>query len=204
MQMNFCTGCDSIKHPQCAIFKIINTASLKDILDNIELKAYQYLVCHKNAQKIESGRLISQTKCDYCMLCQIACNKVNSCAIEIVNIEKLEKSILNDLGRLNIYASSLNPNSIVASEVKAEGNYRQKRIDLVIKGDTSVVFIKVLQNLDKYNFYYRSYEEIVNGYKELYPEMYFFCKTLVSSDKKERANQLGYDVILIDEIASIL
>ena len=201
MVIDFCTGCDSIQYPQCAIFKIINTASLKALLDGKDLETNPYLVCHQNALKIESGKMISLSKCDNCMLCKIACNKISSCTIEIGDIEK---SILNDLGRLNIYASSLNPNSLVATEVKADGNYRQKRIDLVIKKNTSVVFIKVLQNIEKYKFYYRSYEEIAISYKQLYPKVDFYCKTLVPSYKKERANQLGNEVILVKDIAAIL
>lgn len=195
MENDFCIGCEG--YPSCAIFGIANGVLLSDIINECLLKKIQYPVCHKNAQKIESGKMVTGPGCDGCTLCRIACSKSESVAIDF---RAVEKSVLSDLGRLNIFASSLNKNAVAATEVKTYGNFRQKRVDLVIKHGNSIFLIKVLQNLDKYNFYYRSYDEIIRDCQNRYPEFRFFHKTLIPAGKREQAEKLGLEFILIDEL----
>lgn len=200
MNNDFCVGCPGVKQPTCAIKDIFNGITLNDIISKTKNPASKYLVCHKNAINIDDGSLIISEKCDSCGLCKISCCKL----MEKDYDKKIEKPIFAELGRLNILMSNIFPDAFVATEVKTDGNFRQKRIDAVIGKDNSITLIKVLSNIDKYNFYHRSYEKIMEEFKNKYTEINFNIAFIVPESKINKARLLGYDVISINEIKSII
>ncbi|WP_317368351.1 hypothetical protein [uncultured Tyzzerella sp.] len=200
MDNNFCVGCPGIQQPLCAVKDIYNGITLNEVISKAKKSASKYLVCHKNAIKIENGAMVITEKCDSCGLCKISCSN----QLEKEYDKKIEKPIFAELGKLNIFLSNIFSDALVATEVKTEGNFRQKRIDAVIGKENSVILIKVLANVDKYNFYHRSYEEVMKEYKNKYPELGINIVFIVPESKIKKARQLEYDVICIDEIKSIV
>lgn len=73
-------------------------------------------------------------------------------------------------------------------------------MDAVVGKEDTIVLIKILTNLDKYNFYHRSYEEIKEEYQKQYPGLNIDIVFVVPEGKVKKAKSLGYDVICIDEI----
>ena len=158
MKHDFCVGCDvSSALPLCAIGQAPSNAYIENIINNNELSKSENFVCHKTSQDISNGKLTILSKCDDCGLCQILCPY---CNVDFTTFfsSKLEKVIFNDLGKASLLFQNLFPNSIVATEVQVKGNFRTKRIDLVIKNDLDIYLIKLLKTTDKVPFYMRSYE----------------------------------------------
>lgn len=195
-----CRGCSFEKYPPCCICSIANGVSLTDILDEKQLKTSPYPVCGKLAQKIEQNQMHRLSGCNDCQLCEIVCKgKIDT----ISDVDLLEKTVLSDLGKLNIYVSTVIPDAVVATEVKVPGNSRRKRIDLVIRQGQKVFLIKTLQDIEKYPFYLRSYREIITGFEKTYPSLSFFCQFFIPRAKIEKANKREYHYILIDNIPDI-
>lgn len=196
MNNNFCTGCPGEKQPSCAIREIYNGITLNEVISKVRTSSLKYLVCHKNAIKIREDSIIISEKCDSCGLCKVSCCN----QVEKEYDKKIEKPIFAELGKLNILLGNIFVDAFIATEVKTEGNFRQKRIDAVVGKENSITLIKVLANIDKYNFYHRSYEEVMEEYKNKHPEMNVDIVFIVPEAKIKKAKQLGYDVICIDEI----
>lgn len=196
MNNNFCTGCKGEQQPPCAIKNIINGITLNDVISKTKISPSKYLVCHRNAIKLEDDSIIISEKCDSCGLCKISCCKQLSKEYD----KMIESPIFAELGKLNIFLTDIFPEAFVATEVKAEGNFRQKRIDAVVLKEDTITFIKILTNLDKYNFYHRSYEEIKNECTNKYPKINTDILFIVPEAKLNKAKSLGYDVICINEI----
>ena len=196
MNNNFCVGCQGEKQPPCAIKDIFNGVTLNEVISKTRNSSSKYLVCHKNAIKIEDGTIVISEKCDSCGLCKVSCCMQPNKEYD----SKIEKPIFAELGKLNILLTNIFAEAFVATEVKTEGNFRQKRIDAVVGKEDSIVLIKILTNIDKYNFYHRSYEEVVEEYKNKHPELKMDIAFIVPEAKVEKAKLLGYDVICIDEI----
>ncbi len=196
MNNNFCVGCQGEKQPPCAIKDIFNGITLNEVISKTRNSSSKYLVCHKNAIKIGEDSIIISEKCDSCGLCRISCCKQLNKEYD----RKIERPIFAELGKLNILLTNIFTDTFVATEVKTEGNFRQKRIDAVVGKEDSIALIKILTNVDKYNFYHRSYEEVMEKYKNKYPEMNVNIVFIVPEVKVKKAKLLGYDVICIDEI----
>ena len=195
MNNNFCVGCQGEKQPPCAIKDIFNGITLNEVISKTRNSSSKYLVCHKNAIKIGEDSIIISEKCDSCGLCRISCCKQLNKEYD----RKIERPIFAELGKLNILLTNIFTDTFVATEVKTEGNFRQKRIDAVVGKEDSIALIKILTNVDKYNFYHRSYE-VMEKYKNKYPEMNVNIVFIVPEVKVKKAKLLGYDVICIDEI----
>lgn len=200
MRFDFCTTCLNEKIPVCTAFDITTSVTVDMLLNNTTLNKTKYLVCHKNAQSINLGVLNRNEKCDECGLCKIACK--NNLRIEYNS--KIEKSVLSDLGRLNIFLSSIYEEAKIATEVKTNGNFRQKRIDAVIVFKNNIILVKVLNNLEKYQFYKRAYDDIVSNYIKTYNDYRISNIFLISSANKEKAKQLGYKCLDINEMNEVI
>ena len=70
----------------------------------------------------------------------------------------------------------------VASEIKAKGNARQKRLDLVLKLNENVYIIKILRSVVRTGFYYRSYEDSISTYIKSFPNLNFNILFLTTDD----------------------
>ncbi len=184
MDKNFCIGCPEVKDiPKCIIQNIPSNSYIEDIITNSKLKCSEYFVCHKFAQSFENHKLVVLTACDECGLCQIACCKKNPASVTSLFTKKLEDVLFRDLGKASILFQSLIPSAIVASEVQVKGNFRTKRIDLVIFLNDTAYLIKLIKNLDKIPFYSRSYGEVIDTYKEIYPNINFIYGNLIPASK---------------------
>lgn len=172
MDNNFCIGCDSLEGvlPECTVAKITTMISLDAFLNDNFSPNTRYPICHNNAQKIANGKLVVSDKCDSCRLCYIACPKTEKNHLDLIGIN--DEDILKDTNMTNIVVKYLLGVS-VASEIKAKGNARQKRLDLVIKVNENVYIIKILRSVVRTSFYHRSYEEAICEYVKYYPNLKF-------------------------------
>ncbi len=196
-----CSCIYNSKNPRCAIYEIISQPNLEDILINKTINKTPFPVCHQNSIKITQAAIKIQENCNNCQLCQIACHQR---IIPNLDYSILEKSIGNNLNRINILLSSISKNIIVASEVKSKGNYRNKRIDLLIKNRETVLLLKVLEHQDKYNYYSRSYHEIITEYQLKYPNILFIFKALIPTSNIIKAQNNKLDFITLEEIVDYI
>lgn len=179
MNHNFCVSCNpGSSLPFCAIGHAPSNAYIENIINNANLTKYENFVCHKAAQDISSRKLVILDHCDDCGLCQITCPNVKTDYTTFFTT-KLEKVIFNDLGKTSILFQTIFPNTTVATEVQVKGNFRTKRIDLVIKKDSDMYLIKLLKTTDKVPFYMRSYDEVKEHYNGIFPHIHFHDLCLV-------------------------
>ena len=142
--------------------------------------------------------MIRTDACDNCGMCDFLCNSVS--APQQFDLLSIEKMLVNNLNRLNMVMQVIMPEDTVATEVKAKGNARVKRIDLVIKTNNAIYLVKLLNDLDKYPYYSRSYSDMVGYYNGANNSFAFKKRIVVTSDKKMMAIQLGYDCINLTEL----
>ena len=183
MDRNFCPGCTFASAPQCAITQIPQNAYLEDILSNNPLTNADCFVCPSLAQSINAGLIEITSKCTECGICMLACNNVDNDRIEWAN-KNTEKAVFSDLTKLSLLYKFLLPETTVASEVQVKGNFRTKRIDLVIYSNNKALLIKALKTTDKAPLYMRSYQEVITEYESSYPGVEFTAVCLVPESKK--------------------
>ena len=201
MDKDFCIGCETFSKPTCAIYSIISSIDIDSFLFKSNLKKTDVLVCHKNAQEIVNSHLNIKNICDNCGLCRITCSRIT----DTISIsDKLEIILFSNLNLLNVYFSKVFAQCKIASEVKSFGNYRQKRIDIVIKKKQKVYFIKVLSDLNKHRFYMDSYNEQAEEYNKNIKDYDFTAFALVSKDKTLLAEQMQLNIITITDLKEIL
>ena len=191
MNHKFCMGCNpGSSLPLCAIGKAPSNAYIENILNGEPLSHLENFVCHKASQDLSSGKLTILPKCDDCGLCQIICPNTE---IDYTTFftSKLEKVIFNDFGKTSLLFQSIFPNSIVATEVQVKGNFRTKRIDLVIKKESDIYLIKMLKTTNKVPFYMRSYNEVISQYQANNAGITFHSLCLVPASKTN-------DIIRVD------
>lgn len=197
MNNSKCVHCFGAEIPKCLIYKIINAVSLDDLIQNKNIKRTPFLVCHQNARTYDNGIIETKESCDHCNLCKIICN---SEAEECVN----DRLIISDIYKFNICFSSLFEMCTIASEVKVCGNCREKRIDEVIIVDKKIYLIKLLTDIRKYPFYERSYNEVLNNYKNNYSEFKFYFVAIAADAEKENINKLKYNIMTIKDFNLVL
>lgn len=195
MNHDFCVGCNpGSSLPLCAIGTAPSNAYIENILNGESLTKLENFVCHKTSQDLSSGKLTILPKCDDCGLCQIICPYIN---IDYTTFftSKLEKVIFNDFGKTSLLFQSIFPDSIVATEVQVKGNFRTKRIDLVIKKGSDIYLIKMLKTTDKVPFYMRSYEEVISQYQESYTGITFHSLCLVPAVKTNDIVRVDAEIV---------
>ena len=85
-----------------------------------------------------------------------------------------------------------------------KGNFRTKRIDLVIKKRNEIYFIKFLKTIDKISFYTRSYLEVIEQYKNLFPNYTFKNICLVNTRKLDSFISVENDVLNLSNLYSFI
>lgn len=194
-----CKSCDFERYPECVICNIVNAISLNDIISNKNFVRSPYLVCKYNAQDFDGKIMKINNRCSGCNLCKIICKFGNE------NLIVDEDLLLSNLSCLNIYFSKLFPKYQIATEVSVNGNSRKKRLDLVIRKNNKVILIKVLPNIDKYGYYYRSYIEVINELISKFKDFNFEFKCLVKNNKLNKCKELFYkDAITVSGLISFL
>lgn len=205
MDREFCPGCNvGSSIPECGITLIPSNAYLEDMLAGNVLQTQECFVCPRNAQEISEKGIKLTKKCNECGLCVIACPNYNVDVFDDLFSVNLENSILNDPGKASILFKALFPNCVVASEVQVQGNFRTKRIDLVVKQDEKIFLFKLLKNTEKASFYNRSYDEVIMKYSDDYPEMKFDSLCLVPSSKLGYKTQDNVLMVDINEVFRII
>lgn len=200
MNKDFCDKICFPTPPPCLVFKILRNNSIEDLLNKNKFLTVDNLVCHKCAQDIVEDKIVILENCDECMLCKICCpNFLNS---NIVS-SQIEKAIFSNLVSACIYFTATNPNLMICSEAKAVGNFRSKRIDLVIKQNKTVYLIKVLKNFDKSSFYLRSYENVKEYYSSLFPSYNFNIFCLVP-ENNANCNHSDNRIVGLSALATLL
>lgn len=205
MDRDFCPRCSAgASIPKCAITCIPNNAYFEDMLDEKELQNQECFTCSKNAQEVTSGGIKITKKCNECGLCILACPYSHNIKLNELLNASLENTVLSDPGKACILFKCLFPECEVASEVQVQGNFRTKRIDLVIKQEGRVFLLKLLKNTDKASFYNRSYEEVILKYSGDYPGIQFDSLCLVPSSKLGTKTQDNVVMVDINEIYRII
>ena len=201
MNKDFCVGCEPGTKPTCAIYKIISSTDMDSFLHAEKQKKTDVLVCHCNAQEMKNNYLNIKDNCDECILCQLACSKVSN---ESKFDEKLEKILFSNLNLLNIYLSEMCKECKIGSEIKSFGNYRQKRIDIVIQKDKTIYLVKVLSDLNKYRFYMDSYNEQIEIYNTTFEDCNFIALQIVKQKEFFIANKKNLNVVTITDLIKTL
>ena len=88
----------------------------------------------------------------------------------------------------------------IASEVLFNGNFRSKRLDLVIINDSKVFLVKILKDINKYDYYNRSLEYIKKEYTLLYSNLEFKSIFLVYNNS---INKNDESIITINELLNL-
>ena len=204
MNHDFCVGCNpGSSLPFCAIGNDPSNAYIENIINNDNLSKLENFVCHKTAQDLSTGKLTILAKCDDCGMCQILCPNITVDYTTFFN-SKLEKVVFNDFGKASILFQSIFPDSVVATEVQVKGNFRTKRIDLVIKKDSDIYLIKMLKSTDKVPFYMRSYEEVITQYSSDYPTISFHALCLVPAAKTNDIVRIDADILDIASLNTLI
>lgn len=204
MNHNFCNGCPpSAGLPKCAIGLAPNNAYIEDIINGSPLFFMENFICHKTAQNIVEGKLKILDQCNDCGLCYITCPYIESDYTTLFS-DKLEKVIFNDFGKASILFQVLFPNTVVATQVQVKGNFRTKRIDLVIKKGNEIYFIKLLKTIDKISFYTRSYLEVIQQYKNLFPSYTFKNVCLVNTTRWDSIISVENNVLNLSNLYSLI
>jgi Pyruvate/2-oxoacid:ferredoxin oxidoreductase delta subunit len=174
-----CANCKYDSYPPCAIKEILTASTLEDTLTANDIKRTRFPVCHVNAQRLVEKTIIKTDSCTQCGLCDILCEE------DTVKptVQNYEEVVFSSLSRFNILFSTLLPDCIVASEVKAKGNSRVKRIDVTIKHKKCVYLIKILSDANKIPYYSRSYKDTVDCYSKIYPQIKFKHLIVIPSNK---------------------
>lgn len=196
-----CKGCTFAQYPPCAIQKIYSASNIDDVIQGKHLKQIMHPVCHLNAQKLLNGKIERSKDCDNCGMCEMLCDME---AASGVDYSKIEKIIFSNLNRLNTVISALLPSCVVVTEAKSKGNAREKRVDLVIKKGSNVYLIKMLTDIDKYPYYFRSYTDIKKYYQSIYNGISFNIITLIPARKTESADVAGYDCVTMSDLISTI
>ena len=204
MNHDFCVGCNSGSGlPICAIGLAPSNAYIENIINNESLIMLENFVCHKNAQYFSSGKLSILSKCDECGLCQITCPNISVDYTTFFSA-KLENVVFNDFGKASILFQSIFRGATVATEVQVKGNFRTKRIDLVIKKEPVVYLIKLLKATDKVPFYMRSYDEVIKQYQSIFPNITFHSLCLVPSAKLDDIVRVDADIRDLSSLNTLL
>ena len=174
-----CANCKYDSYPPCAIKEILTASTLEDILTASNIKRTRFPVCPVNAQRLVEKTIIKTDSCIQCGLCDILCTEGDTKPTTLND----EDVVFSSLSRFNILFSTLLHDCIVASEVKAKGNSRVKRIDVTIKHKEYIYLIKILSDASKIPYYSRSYKDIVDYYSKIYPQIKFKHLIVVPSNK---------------------
>ena len=186
MLANFCSECNFTDYPNCILKQVIRNIAFEELLINNQ-KYEEYVVCPLNAQKIYKHKLELTEKCDNCNFCKLLC--INYEKPSLFNFIKSEKVVFSDYNRLQMLLKKWNPNLKVASEVNFRGNFRTKRLDLVIINNSEVLLIKVLKDDRKFNYYYRLLESIKKEYSALFDNLNFKSLFLVNTNSINKSNE---------------
>lgn len=204
MNHDFCVGCDSGSGlPVCAIGLAPCNAYIEKIINEEILTEHENLVCHKTSQDISNGKLTILAECDDCGLCMITCPDTDVDYTTIFS-PKLEKVIFNDFGKASILFQTIFPDTTVATEVQVKGNFRTKRVDLVIKKGTDIYLIKLLKTMDKAPFYMRSYNEVIANYSASFPAIDFHSLCLVPAAKTNDEIHVDADILDLSALNTLI
>ena len=190
-----CPGCTFNNFPTCAISNIVSASSLNDILEGKKLKTSLFPVCHKNAQRIVDNKITKTDACDNCSLCNYLCVSASN---NLTPYAVSEKLLLSDLSRLNMYLQKAIPSAVVGSEIKAKGNAREKRIDIVVKKDSTIYLVKVLSDLDKIPYYSRSYNALLEFYNNEFNGFTFYTRLLIPAKRIDATGTISSDCCTIN------
>jgi len=172
---------------------------IKDYINKI--KKHRIFLCPVNALAVDNRRVYKKSNCIQCGLCELKyiSNHNKNSNKEQPNISDY---FLTDLKRLSIALKYMLDNDFVVCEVKAEGNYRNKRIDIVYKDSNTVFLVKVLTDINSYEYYKRSYYDILGGIDERYTNTNIQFKILTTPQNKNSRNYEYENLYTLNDIIS--
>lgn len=151
--------------PPCGVNSFRKGGELEDvILDDFKTSTIiNYIVCPVDAIKpIKTGVKILNDVCISCGLCVSKCPYDNMYSAKDLVEESIYKNLKNDVLKTTSFLhSKLGDKFEILTGVKADGNARNKRIDIVINFTNKIYFIKVLSSFKALGKYERSYSDIL-------------------------------------------
>ncbi len=158
------------------------------------------ILCPADALRIEGTSIHKTSDCFQCGLCDLKYYYNNK------NTQTLKKPtvsdyFLSDIQRLCIVLKySLGESLPVFCEVNVDGDFRNKRIDIVYRENSTIMILKALSNVDRYQYYNRSYDDIAKTLREKHPSFRIKIKLLVSSEHFSTLNTECDTICTIDRI----
>lgn len=152
--------------PPCGVNTFYKSGELKDILvgNFRDSRKQDYIVCPVDAVKPVGQEVeFINEKCISCGLC------INKCPYENIELESLDeekvyKFIKNNILQIaSFLKSSLETNYEIFTEVKTEGNARNKRIDIVVNTSKTAYLLKLFSGKPTSGKYERDYERILES-----------------------------------------
>ncbi len=149
---------------------------------HVEPLQQKIFVCPVDALTIKDNRIYKNDSCIRCGLCDLKyCQNVNNKYFS--KTPMISDYFLTDIQRLSVALKYLSNNQVLfACEVKAEGNFRKKRIDIVFRKGKEVFLVKALSNLGRRSYYRRAYVNICHSLEKKFPEFSIKIKTLIPSE----------------------
>src|SRR5699024_11181153 len=123
----------------------------------------KYVVCPVDSIKTNKNSVvILDDVCISCGLWVSKCQYDNMYSAKALVAELIYKNLKNAVVKTTSFLSSkLRDNFEVLTEVKADGNARNKRVDIVINFTNKIYLIKVLSSFKALGKYERSYSDIL-------------------------------------------
>lgn len=165
MERNFCLGCTDDATPPCIVSQKPINHNLDNILSGtITDSCVELFSCPVDSQEFVNGKLIITEKCIDCGICINRCIYVDQKPIYVKM--KDEKKLLASLPHVRLYLETFTNGFRFYDEVATEGHSRSKRIDVLGINNKELLLIKILTDNNKIDFYRRSYENIIDKYRE--------------------------------------
>jgi len=151
--------------PPCGVNSFHKGGELENVmLDDFRTSTLiNYIVCPVDSIKPnKNGVEILDDVCISCGLCVSKCPYDNMYSAKDFVEELIYKNLKNDvLKTTSFLRSKLSDKFEVLTEVKADGNARNKRVDIVINFTNKIYLIKVLSSFKALGKYERSYSDIL-------------------------------------------
>lgn len=196
-----CLQCNQThKYPPCGVLELNKNNELVNILncDYKASKTQNLIVCPVNAIKpMKFGININQESCIACGICSGNCSYGNIELIDEVKEEKAYPLFSSSLLHVaSFLKSKLNNEYVISTEVKSEGNARNKRIDIVVDNTKTTYLLKILSGKPTTSKYERDYEKILKNISEVSHSkkieliyLYIDCSSLKNLDEIEISNK---------------
>lgn len=173
--------------------KFINKVPISKIItDQLDkCRHSKVLLCPFNGlEEQDEGIVVKNSSCKNCGLCDLKYSLLSN-SLDSYQAEESVDEILGSIPHVSILAKMLFPETSCVAEVIADGNSRNKRIDLVLKDDKNLFLFKILTSSSKLNFYSRSYEEVKESISKTCKGTNIYVIFLIAENVKNDSKEIN-------------